>query len=88
LRIKKQTPTGKETTDKKKKILGGLCGQTTFVRNVEELVAIMRELTGINYLATTNRMTIGKRILPSGIYYPRATGKDIFNSMYLGGVNK
>jgi hypothetical protein len=55
---------------------------------LEEIVIIIRELTGIEYLATTNRLTIGKRVLPSGIYYPRAVGKDIFKSMYLGGVNK
>ena len=88
LRIEKQTPTGKVVREKKKKIIGGLCGQTTFVRNLEEIVIIIKELTGIDYLATTNRLTIGKKVLPSGIYYPRATGKEIFKSMYLGGVNK
>lgn len=88
LRIPRAKPEGTTIKTKKEKILGGLCGQTTYAKHVEEIVELIETLTGIEYLASGKRITVGRRQLPSGIYWPKASGTDILKSMYLGGVNK
>lgn len=88
LRIPRKDPMGTNPVSKKSKVLGGLCGQTFFVKNVEELVILLEKLSDIKYFAASKRITVGKKDLPSGIYWPRATGTDVLKSFYLGGVNK
>lgn len=88
LKIPRKDPLGKNPVSKKAQVLGGLCGQALFVKNVEELVQIIEKLTDIKYTATSKRIRVGKRDLPKGIYWPRATGTKLLESFYLGGVNK
>lgn len=88
MKVPRKDPLGENPKSKKAKVLGGLCGQALFVKHVEELVAVIETLTDIQYKAASKRIQVGDRSLPSGIYWPNATGTELLQSLYLGGVNK